>query len=194
GIRHVSCNRAREYSRAGPRRAGPYGHEAVRALAARHRGPGRPPGDRFQQPGCPCTLSPGRADRHESRPIRKGGPPPRHPQEPAPALSAQPGSRLSLDDDPEQGIRQSHAGRGDQGMGLRRGADGSRLPRPGPRQLRLFAELPLADFSQDVARNIVSLGRSQDLFDDLADDPAEWLLAQAVEAEVKPPSYRSGTP
>lgn len=58
----------------------------------------------------------------------------------------------------------------------------------------LFAELPLADFQQDVARNIVSLRRSQDLFDDLTDDPAEWLLAQKVEDEVKPPMYRSAAP
>lgn len=58
----------------------------------------------------------------------------------------------------------------------------------------LFAELPLADFHQDVARNIVSLHRSEDLFDDLSDDPAEWELAQTVEDEAKPPPYRSGTP
>lgn len=79
-------------------------------------------------------------------------------------------------------------------MGLRRSADGARLPRPGPRQLTLFAELSLADLRQEVARNIVSLGRSQDLFDDLSDDPAAWTLAQAVEGEARPPSYRSGTP
>jgi hypothetical protein len=57
-----------------------------------------------------------------------------------------------------------------------------------------FAKLPLADVYQDVARNIVSLCQSQDLFDDLSDDPAEWLLAQKVEAEVKPPLYRSRAP
>jgi len=45
-----------------------------------------------------------------------------------------------------------------------------------------------------VARNIVSLRESQDLFDDLTEDPAEWLLAQKVEGEVKPPPYRSRTP
>ncbi|MFA7504719.1 MAG: RES family NAD+ phosphorylase [Burkholderiaceae bacterium] len=60
--------------------------------------------------------------------------------------------------------------------------------------MKLFAELSLVDFHRDVARNIVSLGRSQDLFDDLADDPDDWLLAQAVEAEVKPPTYRSASP
>jgi RES domain len=58
----------------------------------------------------------------------------------------------------------------------------------------LFAQLRLADFHQDVMRNIVSLRQSQDLFDDLTDDPAEWLLAQRVEDAVKPPTYRSGTP
>ncbi|MBN8442621.1 MAG: RES family NAD+ phosphorylase [Thauera sp.] len=58
----------------------------------------------------------------------------------------------------------------------------------------LFARVTLTDVHQDVARNIVSLRQSQDLFDDLSDDPAEWLLAQTVEAEVRPPSYRSDTP
>ena len=58
----------------------------------------------------------------------------------------------------------------------------------------LFAQLTLADVHQDVARNIVSPRESQDLFDDLTEDPAEWLLAQRVEAEVKPPPYRSRTP
>src|SRR5690606_16686719 len=43
-------------------------------------------------------------------------------------------------------------------------------------------------------RNIVSLRQSQDLFDDLTSDPSEWLLAQRVEDEVKPPLYRSLTP
>lgn len=58
----------------------------------------------------------------------------------------------------------------------------------------LFAHLALADIHQDVARNIVSLLQSQDLFDDLTDDPAEWLLAQKIEDEIKPPPYRSRTP
>ena len=57
-----------------------------------------------------------------------------------------------------------------------------------------FAQLRLADVRQKVARNIVSLRQSQDLFDDLTRDPAEWLLAQKVEGEVKPPPYRSPTP
>lgn len=58
----------------------------------------------------------------------------------------------------------------------------------------LFARLSLADVQQDVVRNIVSLRQSQDLFDDLTDDPAEWRLAQKVEDEVKPPPYRSSAP
>ena len=58
----------------------------------------------------------------------------------------------------------------------------------------LFAQLTLADVQRDVARNIVSLRKSQDLFDDLTDDPAEWQLAQTVEDAVKPPLYRSQTP
>lgn len=58
----------------------------------------------------------------------------------------------------------------------------------------LFTHLTLTDVDQDVARNIVSLRQSQDLFDDLTDDPAQWRLAQQVEDEVKPPPYRSRTP
>jgi hypothetical protein len=58
----------------------------------------------------------------------------------------------------------------------------------------LFAQLTLADIHQDVARNIVSLRQSQDLFDDLSENAAECLLAQKVEDEVKPPPYRSRMP
>ena len=58
----------------------------------------------------------------------------------------------------------------------------------------LFAQLTLADVHRDVARNIVSLRQSQDLYDDLTHDPAEWALAQKVENEVKPPPYESRTP
>lgn len=58
----------------------------------------------------------------------------------------------------------------------------------------LFDDLPLADVHRDLARNIVSLRKSQDLFDDLSADPDEWLLAQRVEDDAKPPVYRSGTP
>ncbi|MCA3167768.1 MAG: RES family NAD+ phosphorylase [Burkholderiales bacterium] len=58
----------------------------------------------------------------------------------------------------------------------------------------LFSQVGVAHVGQDAARNIVSLRQSQDLFDDLSTDPAEWLLAQRVEDEVKPPPYRSPTP
>ena len=58
----------------------------------------------------------------------------------------------------------------------------------------LFTQTMLADIHQDVYRNIVSLHQSQDLFDDLTDDPAEWAIAQQVEHDVKPPPYRSATP
>ena len=58
----------------------------------------------------------------------------------------------------------------------------------------LFAQLALADTHQDIARNIVSLLQSQDLLDDLTDDPAECLLAQKVEDDIKPSPYRSRTP
>lgn len=58
----------------------------------------------------------------------------------------------------------------------------------------LFSELALVDVRQDLARNIVSLRQSQDLFDDLSASPAEWRLAQKVEEDAKPPLYRSGTP
>lgn len=58
----------------------------------------------------------------------------------------------------------------------------------------LFARLALADMRGDAYRNIVSLRQSQDLFDDLTADPAEWRLAQAVEDEAKPPLYQSAMP
>lgn len=58
----------------------------------------------------------------------------------------------------------------------------------------LFDQLALADVHGDVSRNIVSLRTSQNLFDDLTDQPEEWALAQQVEDEVKPPTYQSRTP
>ena len=58
----------------------------------------------------------------------------------------------------------------------------------------LFSHLTLVDVHRNVFRNIVSIGSSQDLFDDLTSSPAEWALAQQVEDEVKPPPYQSRTP
>ena len=58
----------------------------------------------------------------------------------------------------------------------------------------LFSKLTLVDLKRDVFRNIVSLRQSQDLFDDLSEDPSEWEIAQRVEGDVKPVTYRSHTP
>lgn len=58
----------------------------------------------------------------------------------------------------------------------------------------LFDRLSLCDVHGDLMRNIVSIRESQDLFDDLSADPADWAVAQQVEDEAKPPLYRSRTP
>ena len=58
----------------------------------------------------------------------------------------------------------------------------------------LFSHLTLADVHCNVTRNVVSIGSSQDLFDDLTSSPEEWALAQHVEDDVKPPPYQSRTP
>ncbi len=54
-----------------------------------------------------------------------------------------------------------------------------------------FAGLPLADVHQALARNIKSLRMSQDLFDDLSGDPADWQVAIHHEMLTKPHSYLS---
>ena len=54
-----------------------------------------------------------------------------------------------------------------------------------------FAGLPLADVHQDLARNIKSIRVSQNPFDDLSDDPAEWEIAQQHELAAKPHAYES---
>jgi RES domain. len=58
----------------------------------------------------------------------------------------------------------------------------------------LFSKLTVIDLKRDVFRNIVSLRKSQDLFDDLTDNPADWGIAQRVEDDVKPSTYRSHVP
>lgn len=58
----------------------------------------------------------------------------------------------------------------------------------------LFSSISLADVHQDLIRNIVSIRVSQDLFDDLSDNPANWAMAQHVEDEVKPHPYQSRSP
>jgi len=60
--------------------------------------------------------------------------------------------------------------------------------------LELPQPLSLVDFQGDAFRNIVSLRVSEDLFDDLSDDPNDWKTAQAAEAAATPPAYRSATP
>ncbi len=42
-----------------------------------------------------------------------------------------------------------------------------------------------ADFGGDLVRNIKGIRRTQHLFDDLSDDPADWALAIAVEGEQR---------
>lgn len=58
----------------------------------------------------------------------------------------------------------------------------------------LFSQVALTNVHADIIRNIVSIHESQDLFDDLTDNPHEWALAQRVENEIKPVHYRSSTP
>lgn len=58
----------------------------------------------------------------------------------------------------------------------------------------LFAELALADVRQEAARNIASPRQPHDLYDDLSTDPADWLRAERLEDEVRPPSQQSQTP
>ncbi len=59
---------------------------------------------------------------------------------------------------------------------------------------QLFSRLTVTDIHKDLIRNIVSLSLSQNLFDDLTDNYADWVLAQQVEAMAKPPPYRSNAP
>ncbi len=59
---------------------------------------------------------------------------------------------------------------------------------------QVFSHLKLVDVHAAAFRNIVSLQQSQDLFDDLSANPKDWVLAQQVEDEVKPPLYRSTNP
>ncbi|MFA7349604.1 MAG: RES family NAD+ phosphorylase [Methylotenera sp.] len=58
----------------------------------------------------------------------------------------------------------------------------------------LFSNLILTDIHQNVARNIVSLRVSEDLFDDLTDDPEAWQAAQLLEMETKPKLFNSHQP
>lgn len=59
---------------------------------------------------------------------------------------------------------------------------------------QLFADARLAETHDDLVRNIVSLRVSQDLFDDLSDNPADWQSAINLELATKPPMFVSGQP
>lgn len=58
----------------------------------------------------------------------------------------------------------------------------------------LLSKLFLTDTHQNIARNIVSLRKSEDLFDDLTDDPEAWQAAQLLEMETKPKLFNSHQP
>lgn len=60
--------------------------------------------------------------------------------------------------------------------------------------MEIFNEVGSVNFAADVYRNIISLRRSQALFDDLSEDPAAQELAQRQEAASRPPQYRSASP
>lgn len=49
-------------------------------------------------------------------------------------------------------------------------------------------------YEQPQFRNIVSLRKSEDLFDDLSDSPGDQALAQAIEMHHKPFTYKSHQP
>jgi hypothetical protein len=57
-----------------------------------------------------------------------------------------------------------------------------------------FTGLALADINGPLIRNIVSLRCSEELFDDLSDDPEDWAIAQQAELNAKPPTYTSPVP
>lgn len=58
----------------------------------------------------------------------------------------------------------------------------------------VFASVGLADIHADLYRNIVSLCVSQNLFDDLSDDPEHWCSAIALELATTPPLFSEVLP
>ncbi|QWE18988.1 RES family NAD+ phosphorylase [Polynucleobacter corsicus] len=58
----------------------------------------------------------------------------------------------------------------------------------------LFDNLTLVDTHQDLARNIIFLMESENLFDDLSDSPIDWEIAQMVELDHKPSPFESPVP
>jgi len=57
-----------------------------------------------------------------------------------------------------------------------------------------FSSVQLLDVHQDLYRNIISLRKSEYLFDDLSDDPEAWDSAQKLELETKPSFFESHQP
>lgn len=58
----------------------------------------------------------------------------------------------------------------------------------------LFAAARLAETHDDLMRNIVSLRVSEDLFDDLSGNPADWPSAINLELATKPRMFASARP
>jgi hypothetical protein len=58
----------------------------------------------------------------------------------------------------------------------------------------LFEALRLADIHQKLARNIVSIRQSQNLFDDLSPNPQDWNVAIRHEMATQPKPYTSDAP
>jgi hypothetical protein len=58
----------------------------------------------------------------------------------------------------------------------------------------IFAGLRLADTHSDLYRNIVSLRVTENLFDDLSEDPSDWQQAIELELQTQPATYISKTP
>lgn len=58
----------------------------------------------------------------------------------------------------------------------------------------IFSCLRLVDTHADLYRNVVSLRVTENLFDDLSSDHADWQTAIELELQTKPASYTSSTP
>jgi hypothetical protein len=59
---------------------------------------------------------------------------------------------------------------------------------------QLFNGLTIADYHDDLYRNIVSLRVSENLFDDLSDNPDAWRAAIDIEIASKPHTHTSNQP
>lgn len=59
---------------------------------------------------------------------------------------------------------------------------------------KLFSTLALKDIHSDLFRNIVSLKKSKNLYDDLSDDAEAWSSAVQLEIETKPKIFSNQDP